>query len=200
MESKRNSHKEYHTSSIPVRSKYPQAAPMMQPTNRPIMTAHDFMMGAPKRSQKIIVTNTEKPRPINSALPQGKGCGALVVGHRAYWPDEGRDMQSVEPPAHCSKPCWSSETPMSMTVGPVTTGGKIFLMIFGGMKERTTSIKEVTAAVPKKAPYASGQGSFSPLGDVGQNPFEYICSVALEEMEMVEKDTPTKESRPVPIK
>jgi len=53
-------------------SKYPVAPAMIQPTRRPITTLSDFMIGAPKRSQIMIVMKTEKPSPINSALPQGK--------------------------------------------------------------------------------------------------------------------------------
>jgi hypothetical protein len=62
--------------SIPERSKYPQAAAMIQPTRSPMTTAVDFMMGLPNRSQIMIVTKTENPRPMNSALPHGRGRGA----------------------------------------------------------------------------------------------------------------------------
>jgi hypothetical protein len=54
-------------------SKYPQAAAMMHPTNSPRITAVLFMIGAPNRSMRMMVTKTEKPRPMNSALPQGRG-------------------------------------------------------------------------------------------------------------------------------
>lgn len=52
-----------HTASIPVRSKYPVAAAIMQPTRRPNMTLADFMIGDPNLSMIRMVTKTEKPRP-----------------------------------------------------------------------------------------------------------------------------------------
>jgi hypothetical protein len=61
-------------------SKYPHAAAMIHPIRRPMTTARDFMIGEPKRSQMIIVMNTEKPNPINSAEPQGSGWGAAFEG------------------------------------------------------------------------------------------------------------------------
>jgi hypothetical protein len=36
---------------------------MMHPVRRPMMTLVDFIMGDPKRSQRRMVTKTEKPRP-----------------------------------------------------------------------------------------------------------------------------------------
>jgi hypothetical protein len=43
-------------------------------------------------------------------------------------------------------------TPINMTVGPVTMGGKIFWMKRGGMKEIRISIRAQQAAVPMMAP------------------------------------------------
>jgi hypothetical protein len=40
---------------IPEGSKYPQAAAIMQPTNRPRIMEQDFIMGDPNRSQSTIV-------------------------------------------------------------------------------------------------------------------------------------------------
>lgn len=65
---------------IPEAEKYPVAPAMMQPTRRPTTTAQDFMMGLPKRSQRMMVTKTEKPRPMYSALPQGRAWGAPTWG------------------------------------------------------------------------------------------------------------------------
>ena len=47
--------------SIPDAEKYPVAPAMIQPTRRPTTTAQDFMIGLPKRSQRMMVTKTEKP-------------------------------------------------------------------------------------------------------------------------------------------
>lgn len=70
-------------SSMVLRSKYPVAAAMMIPVSSPMMTLVDFMMGDPKRSQRMMVMNTEKPRPRYSAEPQGSACGAVMSGQRA---------------------------------------------------------------------------------------------------------------------
>lgn len=76
--------------SIEARGKYPQAPAIMHPTSRPRTTAHDFMIGEPKRSHRMIVTKTENPRPMNSALPHGRGLGAKIVGHNLNIPVVGR--------------------------------------------------------------------------------------------------------------
>ena len=115
-------------------------------------TAVDFMMGAPKRSQMMMVMKTEKPRPMNSALPHGRGLGALMLGHSWKRPEVGIDLQSPEPPAQFWKPDCTSLTPMSMTVGPVTRGGKIFLRMRGLVKAMKTSRRAQQAAVPRIAP------------------------------------------------
>jgi hypothetical protein len=79
-------------------------------------------------------------------------------------------------------------TPISMTVGPVTMGGKIFWMYRGGMNEINISTKAQQAAVPIMAPYPSGQGSCVPSGAVGQNPLAYICLKAPWATGIIAKD------------
>lgn len=44
-------------------SKYPVAAAIMEPTNSPITTLHDFIIGLPNLSQIMIVTKAENPSP-----------------------------------------------------------------------------------------------------------------------------------------
>jgi len=55
---------EKHTAFMSVSSKYPVPAAMMQPTNNPIMTAQDFIMGLPNLSQRMIVAKTANPSPV----------------------------------------------------------------------------------------------------------------------------------------
>ena len=83
------------------------------------------MIGDPNRSQMIMVTKTKNPRPINSALPQGNGCGASTEGHNLNGPVSGRVEHSPVPPAQFENPDVIRFTPMSSTVGPVTSGGNI---------------------------------------------------------------------------
>jgi len=45
-----------------------------------------------------------------------------------------------------------SETPIRVTVGPGTRGGKSIVKIFGGMNERPISSKAHNDEVPKIAP------------------------------------------------
>jgi hypothetical protein len=71
------------TASMPERSKYPQAAATMQPTRRPITTAVDFIIGLPKRSHKMIVRKTRKPRPMKEALPHSSAWGASMAEVKA---------------------------------------------------------------------------------------------------------------------
>ena len=125
---------------------------MMQPTSRPMTTAVDFMMGEPKRSQMMMVTKTEKPRPMNSALPQGSGCGALMVGHSWYRPEVGRVLQSLLPPAQFLNDDSISSMPMSVTVGPVTSGGKMRFSIAGRVKDSRISSRAAQQAVPRMLP------------------------------------------------
>ena len=77
--------------------KYPVALAMMHPTSRPMTTAQDFMMGLPNLSHMMIVAKTEKPRPIYSALPQGRAWGAPSLGQTEKMPLAGRSMQPGEP-------------------------------------------------------------------------------------------------------
>src|SRR4051794_5102560 len=118
---------------------------MMQPTKRPMMTLVDFMIGEPKRSQRMMARKTEKPRPRNSALPQGRAWGASMLGHRAKKSLGSVLEKGPEPPAQLLNPVSTRWTPMSMTVGPVTIGGKILSIVLGGMKEMRISTREQTA-------------------------------------------------------
>ena len=171
----------------------------MHPTRRPMTTAVDFMMGAPKRSQRMMVRKTEKPRPMNSALPQGSACGALMLGQSWKRPVSGRLAQALEPPAQFWKPVSMRWMPMSMTVGPVTSGGKMRLRMRGGVKDMRISRSAQTHCVPRMAPYPSGQGSLFPLASTGQKPVWYIWERAPVAMGMVAKEVPTTEMRPVPM-
>lgn len=115
-------------------------------------------------------------------------------------PVSGRAMQLPDPPAQSSKPEVISETPMSRTVGPVTTGGKTFFKILGEVNDMRISRSAQTQAVPRIAPYPSGQGSLLPLASDGQNPVVYICESAPVATGMIAKEVPTTEINPVPIK
>lgn len=137
---------------MPERSKYPHAAAIMHPMSSPIITEDDFMIGDPSLSQISMVTNTENPRPTNSALPHGRACGASTLGQFIKKPESGLDIHNPAPPSHPLNPLWISETPINMTVGPVTIGGKTFWIIFAGMKEIRTRISAQQALVPIKAP------------------------------------------------
>lgn len=138
--------------SIPLRSKYPHAAAMMHPVRRPITTLVDFIMGEPKRSHRMIVMNTEKPRPRYSAEPQGRAWGALMFGQRANNPSVGLVLHGPLPPAQFWNPLSIKLIPINITVGPVTIGGKILSMTFGGMKLIKISSSAQQAAVPMIAP------------------------------------------------
>lgn len=86
-----------------------------------------------------------------------------------------------------------------MTVGPVTIGGKILSMILGGRKLIKISRRAQHAAVPRIAPYPSGQGNFVPSSAVGQKPFSYICVNAPVATGIMANEMPTTEMRPVPM-
>lgn len=137
---------------IPASSKYPVAPAMIHPTRSPTTTAVDFMIGDPKRSQMMIVTKTLKPNPMNCADPQGRACGALVVGHNLKIPVVGRVLQVPELPAQFWNPDLMRFVPMSRTVGPVTSGGKIFFKYLGLVKDIPISRRAHRAAVPRIAP------------------------------------------------
>ena len=89
-------------------------------------------------------------------------------------PSVGRVEHRPDPPAQLLKPVWMRCTPISMTVGPVTMGGKIRCRAFGGRKEIKISVRAHTAQVPINAPYASGHGSLEPSSASEQKPLEYI--------------------------
>lgn len=59
----------------------------------------DFIIGAPNLSNMIMLTKTENPRPMNSALPHGRGCGAKFVGQFWKMPVVGLPKQPPAPPA-----------------------------------------------------------------------------------------------------
>ena len=90
-------------------------------------------------------------------------------------------------------------TPINMTVGPVTIGGKIFCKNLGGKNEMRISSREQTAAVPRSAPYALGHGRRVPSASLGQYPLSYICANAPVATGMMANVVPTTEMRPVPM-
>ena len=97
--------------------------------------------------------DVQKNGPINSAEPQGRGCGAAVLGHKEKSPvGGGVSEHGPFPPAQFLKPLAINLTPTSITVGPVTRGGKIFLRSLGGIKERAISKSAQTHPVPRIAP------------------------------------------------
>lgn len=59
------------------------------------------------------------------------------------------------------------------------------------MKLRPISRRAQTQAVPRTAPYPSGQGSFAPLESTGQVPFAYHCAKAPLATGMVANEVPT---------
>lgn len=138
--------------SIEDLSKYPVAAAMIQPVRRPRTTDVLFMIGDPKRSQMMIVTKTENPSPMNSALPQGRGCGAVMEGQSWKGPLSGRLEQFPLPPAQLDIADWTSFMPISATVLPVTIGGNSFFRSLGDMNERPISRRAHRQAVPSMAP------------------------------------------------
>lgn len=90
---------------------------------------------------------------MNSAEPHGSGCGAAVSGHIEKGPVSGIPAQGPFPPAQFWNPEAINCTPMSMTVGPVTIGGKTVWSHFGGMNDNPISRKAQTIAVPMIAPF-----------------------------------------------
>lgn len=168
----------------------------MQPTSRPTITAQDFMMGEPNRSQRMIVTKTRKPSPINSALPQGKAWGASALGQSD--PSPGLLPHVPEPPAQSFIPFEIRLAPIRKTVGPVTMGGKRAFSSLLLMNESPISSKEHRQEVASSAPYPFGQGNFAPESSTGQYPVEYICANVPVATVIVANEVPTTETRPVP--
>ncbi len=97
-----------------------------------------------------------------------------MSGQRAKKSDGLAAAHNPAPPAQFCMPDWIRDTPINMTVGPVTKGGKMRSMILVGMKEMRISSSAHTAEVPIMAPYPSGQGRGVPSGAEGQKPFSYI--------------------------
>jgi len=60
--------------------------------------------------------------------------------------------QKTPPPTYFA-PETRRPAPIIITVAPVTTGGKSFFMMCGGMKAMPTSMSEATRTVPRKSPY-----------------------------------------------
>lgn len=171
---------------------------MMQPTRRPKTTEVLFMIGEPNRSQRMMVRKTENPSPRNSALPHGSGCGAALDGQNWKAPVVGLDEQVPLPPAQFIRAVSMRWTPMRHTVGPVTRGGNSFLSIRGLVKDRPISKSAQREAVPRMAPYPSGQGSLTPAAEVGQYPLAYICESPPVATGIIAKLVPTTLSNPVP--
>jgi hypothetical protein len=82
-------------------------------------------------------------------------------------------------------------TPIKSTTGPVTKGGNAFFNAFGGMKLNPISRSAQTHAVPRIAPYPSGQGRCVPDASTGHVPFAYHCANAPLATGIVAKDVPT---------
>ena len=169
----------------------------MQPTSNPITTEVDFMIGEPNRSQRMMATKTENPKPRNSADPQGRGWGALMLGHSANNPSVAV-IQPPLPPIQLEKPDLMSLIPMSMTVGPVTMGGSTRSRNLAGMKETRILTRAHTAEVPRMAPYPSGQGKGFPSESEGQKPLAYIWARLPWATGITLKETPTTDNTPVP--
>lgn len=87
---------------------------------------------------------------------------------------------------------------MSMTVGPVTRGGKILFNRRGDVNDMAISRSAQQAPVPRIAPYPLGQGNGLPFASEGHMPLAYIWLSAPVATGMVAKDVPTTEIRPVP--
>lgn len=83
-------------------------------------------------------------------------------------------MHEPLPPAQPSNPVWIRDTPINMTVGPVTIGGKSFFKTLGDMNESPISRRAHRDAVPRMAPYPLGHGSGVPSAAVWHMPFSYI--------------------------
>lgn len=113
-------------------------------------------------------------------------------------PDSGLLIHSPTPPAQLPSPLSIRETPMSVTVGPVTMGGKSFFSKEGGIKDSTISNNAQSEDVPRSAPYPSGQGRGFPSASEGHIPFAYIWERLLVAMGMIANEVPTTEIKPVP--
>lgn len=74
-----------------------------------------------------------------------------MLGQRANKPSVAV-MHPPLPPIQLEKPDLMSLIPMSITVGPVTIGGRTFSKNFAGIKETRMLIKAHTAEVPRMAP------------------------------------------------
>ena len=75
-----------------------------------------------------------------------------MVGQSLKIPVVGKVEQVPLPPAQSWKPDLMRETPMRVTVGPVTSGGKNFLRYLGEVNDMRTSSKAQQHDVPMIAP------------------------------------------------
>ena len=89
---------------------------------------------------------------MNCADPHGSACGPVLLGQSWNGPDVGRALQRPEPPAQSVKPDWTKEMPISVTVGPVTSGGNSFFSHVGRENDRAISNNAQSEALPNIAP------------------------------------------------
>ena len=75
-----------------------------------------------------------------------------MLGQSMKLPSVGRLAQDQEPPAQFDRADSIKETPIKLTVGPVTKGGKSFLRALGVMKDSPISRRAQSEAVPRIAP------------------------------------------------
>jgi hypothetical protein len=158
-----------------------------------------FINGEPKSSVIIMVIKERKPRPMNSADPQGRGLGAKIVGQRANMPVVGLVAQLLLPPPQSRMPEDPiREAPIIKTTVPVTMGGNIRCKMRGGIKDMKISRKEHIMDVPSTIPYASGQEPRVPSEFVGHVPLLYMASKIALAVLKVAKLVPTTLISPVP--
>jgi len=102
---------------------------------------------------------TEKARPTYSAEPKDMATWPLSLKHSCVAPmkpctganDSVFSAQKTPPPTYLM-PEPIRPPPMSMMAAPVTTGGKSFLRMRGGMNETRISTSDATRHVPRKRP------------------------------------------------
>lgn len=114
---------------------------MLQPTSRPKTTA-GFLWGDCQifRSWLVMFAKTENPSPKYSALPHGRECGAPTWGQTT----KGRTFNAAAcPPAQLWNPLRTRERPVRVTVGPVTSRGKILFSNLGLVKDNAISSKDM---------------------------------------------------------
>lgn len=85
-------------------SMYPAAPATIHPTAKPTIIEIFLRNGEPKSSVRMMLTKDRKPSPINSGEPHGSGRGARVVGQSWKMPEDGRLIQSLDPPPQLGIP------------------------------------------------------------------------------------------------